>query len=57
MRSRDNVTVGGVDRVTEHLARYAELGVDEVAVRCMNVTQDEAVETLTLCGEVRRQLA
>ena len=57
MRNRDNVTVGGVERVTEHLARFAELGVDEVAVRCMNVTQAEAIETLTLCGEVRRQLA
>ena len=45
------------DRVTERLAPYADLGVDEIVVRCMNITQAEAVETLSLCGEVRRRLA
>ncbi|MEM9041832.1 MAG: LLM class flavin-dependent oxidoreductase [Actinomycetota bacterium] len=54
---RDGVIAGGVDRVTEAFARYAEIGVDEMVVRCMNVTQPEAVETLALCGEVRSRMA
>lgn len=55
--SRGSVIAGGVDRVTDVLGRYAEIGVDEVVVRCMSVTQAEAVETLTLCGEIRKRLA
>lgn len=55
--SRDAVVAGGVERVTEALAPYADIGVDEIVVRCMNVGQAEALETLSLCGEVRRRLA
>lgn len=55
--ARSSVIAGGVDRVTEMLAAHAELGVDEVVVRCMSVTQTEAIETLSLCGEVKRRLA
>ncbi|MEM9745074.1 MAG: LLM class flavin-dependent oxidoreductase [Actinomycetota bacterium] len=54
---RDGVIAGGVERVADAFARYAEIGVDEMVVRCMNITQPEAVETLALCGEVRRRLA
>lgn len=54
---RNAVVAGGVERVTETFARYAAIGVDEVVVRCMNVNQGEALETLALCGEVRRRLA
>ena len=34
-----------------------ELGFDEVTVRCMSISQADAVETLRLCGEVRAALA
>lgn len=55
--SREGVIAGGVDRVSEIFSAYGGVGVDEIVVRCMNVTQTEAVETLTLCGEIRRHLA
>lgn len=57
MRSREHVTAGGVEEATERFGRFAELGVDEIVVRCMNVTQPEALETLSLCGEINRRLA
>ncbi|MEM7095006.1 MAG: LLM class flavin-dependent oxidoreductase [Actinomycetota bacterium] len=56
-RNRSAVIAGGAERMAEIFGAYAEVGVDEVVVRCMNVTQAEAVETLTVCGEVRRLLA
>ena len=54
---REAVAYGGVDEVVEQLAVYKDLGFDEVTVRCMEVPQADAVETLTLCGEVRAALA
>ncbi|MEM9465056.1 MAG: LLM class flavin-dependent oxidoreductase [Actinomycetota bacterium] len=54
---REAVAYGGVDDVAEQLAVFAELGFDDVTVRCMAVPQADAIETLTLCGEVRAALA
>jgi len=54
--SREMVVYGGVDSVIEQLAPFAALGVDEVVIRCMSISQDEALETLELAGEVRSAL-
>ncbi|MEM7139636.1 MAG: LLM class flavin-dependent oxidoreductase [Actinomycetota bacterium] len=53
----DAVAYGGVDQVTEQLAVYRDLGFDGVMVRCMAVPQPDAVESLTLAGRVRANLA
>lgn len=52
----ESVAYGGVDDVAEQLAPFREIGVDEVIVRCMTIDQADALETLELCGEVRRSL-
>lgn len=54
---REAVAYGGVDDVVEQLAAFKDLGFDDVTVRCMAISQADAVETLTLCGEVRAALA
>ncbi len=54
--SRDTVVCGGVDEVAERLSAYAEVGVDEIVIRCMNVDQREALETLECAGDVREAL-
>ncbi len=53
----EHLVYGGVDEVAEHLAGFAERGVEEVMVRCMSPDQAEALETIECCGEVRRSLA
>ncbi|MEO0492183.1 MAG: LLM class flavin-dependent oxidoreductase [Actinomycetota bacterium] len=55
--TREGVAYGGVDDVVEQLAVFDEIGFDEITVRCMSISQADAVETLTLCGEVRSALA
>ena len=55
--AREAVAYGGVDDVVEQLAVFGEIGFDEVTVRCMSISQADAVETLTRCGEVRAALA
>ncbi len=54
---RAAVAYGGVDDVAEQLSVFKDIGFDEVTVRCMMVSQADAVETLALCGEVRAALA
>ncbi len=51
------VAYGGADDVAEQLAPFRDLGFSDVIVRAMTVEQDDAVETLELCREVRRLLA
>ncbi|MEM8707361.1 MAG: LLM class flavin-dependent oxidoreductase [Actinomycetota bacterium] len=55
--TREGVAYGSVDDVVEQLSVFAEIGFDEVTVRCMSISQEDAVETLTLCGQVRAALA
>jgi alkanesulfonate monooxygenase SsuD/methylene tetrahydromethanopterin reductase-like flavin-dependent oxidoreductase (luciferase family) len=52
----DQVVAGGVDAVTERLATYRELGVDDVVARTITVDQDTAVRSIELLGDVRRRL-
>ena len=54
---RAAVAYGGVDDVAEQLSVFKDIGFDEVTVRCMTVSQADAIETLALCGEVRAALA
>jgi alkanesulfonate monooxygenase SsuD/methylene tetrahydromethanopterin reductase-like flavin-dependent oxidoreductase (luciferase family) len=54
---REAVAYGGVDDVADQLGVFKDLGFDDVTVRCMTIPQTDAVETLTLCGEVRAILA
>ena len=46
----DVLLVGDPDDAAAHLDALAGAGFDEVIVRCMNVPQDLALETLTLLG-------
>ena len=51
------VAFGGVDRVAERLAEFAELGFDEVVIRTMiGVPQAEAVRSIELAGVVADRL-
>jgi alkanesulfonate monooxygenase SsuD/methylene tetrahydromethanopterin reductase-like flavin-dependent oxidoreductase (luciferase family) len=42
--------VGSPDEVAEQLNAYEAAGYDEIIVRCMSVSQDAAIETLSLLG-------
>jgi alkanesulfonate monooxygenase SsuD/methylene tetrahydromethanopterin reductase-like flavin-dependent oxidoreductase (luciferase family) len=54
--TRDMLAFGGVESVIEQLAPFKDLGVDEIVVRCMQIDQADALETLELAGEVRAAL-
>lgn len=54
--SRDALVCGGVERVAEHLASFADLGVTDIAARCVDVAQRDAVRTIELLGVVRDRL-
>lgn len=54
--SREALVYGGIDEATERLAQFATVGVDEIAIRCMNVDQSDALETLECAGDVREAL-
>ncbi len=54
---REAVAYGGVEEVATQLAPFRDLGFSDVIVRCMTITQADALETLELCGEVRKLLA
>jgi alkanesulfonate monooxygenase SsuD/methylene tetrahydromethanopterin reductase-like flavin-dependent oxidoreductase (luciferase family) len=47
---------GGVARVVEALAPFAELGVDDIVARTLTVETPRAVRSIELLGEVREQL-
>ena len=55
--SRQALVCGGVDRVADDLAAFAELGVTDIAARCLDADQADAVRTLELLGQVRQRLA
>ena len=46
----EQLIVGNPDDAAEQLAPYFELGFEEVVIRCMTVTQEQALETLELVG-------
>lgn len=46
----ERLLIGGPDRVERDLAALAEVGCDDVIVRCMTLNQDHALETLRLLG-------
>ena len=50
---RDAVIVGNPEQAAEQLRPYKESGFSEVTCRCMTIPQKEAVETISLLGEVR----
>ena len=50
---RDAVIVGNPEQAAEQLRPYKELGFSEVTCRCMTIPQKEAIETISLLGEVR----
>lgn len=48
-----DLIVGGPDDAADQLADYREAGFDEVIIRCMNVPQDLALETISLLGQLQ----
>ena len=54
---RDQVAVGSPATVAERFAAYAAAGFTDIIVRQMNVTQDQALSSYELLGEVRRLVA
>jgi len=54
---RDQVLIGSPDQVTEELAEFAALGVDDVIIRCMSADDAVAIETIESFGTIRRNLA
>lgn len=55
---REEVLIcGGVERVVEALAPFAELGVDDIVARTMTVAPERAVRSVELLGHVREHLA
>lgn len=55
--TEDTLIFGGVERVAERLAAFAELGVDDIVARTMAVDQSAALRSIELLGLVRLQLA
>ncbi len=49
----DQLLVGSPASVAERARELAELGVDEIVVRCANRAQEQALETLELLGTIR----
>lgn len=54
--SLDEVLVGNADAVLEQLQPLIDAGVDDLVIRAMAPTLDEAVESITEMGRVRRSL-
>ncbi len=52
----DQVVVGSPASVAEQFAVWADLGFDDVIVRCMTIPQRDAVETIENLAEVRALL-
>ena len=53
----DEVSYGTVEQVTEELQAFADLGFDDLIIRCMSPDQQVALETIAAAGDVRRLLA
>lgn len=54
---RSRVVVGDPDSVVEQLAPLADLGVEQIVMRCMHVPQPVALETIEMMGDVNRRLS
>lgn len=54
--SRDALVCGAPARVADLLAGFADLGVTDIAARCVDVPQADAVRTFELLGSVRERL-
>lgn len=52
----ENMVFGGVDETIEQLSVFADMGVSDVAIRCMSNDDSVALETIQSCGEVRQAL-
>ncbi|MGI9607607.1 MAG: LLM class flavin-dependent oxidoreductase [Acidimicrobiales bacterium] len=52
----DQVIVGGVDEAIERCSGLADLGVDEVVMRCMSPDETVARETIEVMGRVQAAL-
>jgi alkanesulfonate monooxygenase SsuD/methylene tetrahydromethanopterin reductase-like flavin-dependent oxidoreductase (luciferase family) len=53
----DQVVFGSPAQVADQLAPFAELGFDEVVIRCMASDQSVALDTIAAAGEVRSLLS
>ena len=52
----DQVSYGTVEQVTAELQAFADLGFDELIIRCMSPDQEVALATIAAAGEVRDAL-
>jgi alkanesulfonate monooxygenase SsuD/methylene tetrahydromethanopterin reductase-like flavin-dependent oxidoreductase (luciferase family) len=50
------VSYGTVEQVTEELMAFADIGFDELIIRCMSPDRGVALETIAAAGDVRRLL-
>ncbi|MDX2378300.1 MAG: LLM class flavin-dependent oxidoreductase [Acidimicrobiia bacterium] len=55
--SRQQVSYGTAEQVAEELSVFADLGFDEVVIRCMSPDQQVALSTIAAAGAVRRLVA
>ena len=53
----DQVNYGTGEQVADELSAFADLGFDDVIIRCMSPDQEVAMATIEASGEVRRALA
>lgn len=54
---REQVVVGSPDEVAGELTAFAELGFEQVVIRCMAADQAVALDTIAAAGQVRTLLA
>ena len=52
----DQVSYGTVEQVTDELQAFADIGFDDLIIRCMSPDQQVALETIAAAGEVRDAL-
>ncbi len=55
--TREQLIVGDVRRATEQCARFAELGFDEIVMRCVSDDRSVALDTISAMGEVQAALS
>lgn len=53
----DQVMFGGVEQVRNQIQRFADMGFDDIAVRCMSPDQNEALESIALLGMIAEDSA
>ena len=52
----DALIIGNPEQAAEQLRPFQELGFTDVTCRCMTIPQEEAIETISLLGEVKTLL-